>query len=146
MHNEKSVVTALLVTMHWRWYRVPTNKHRKFSMIFQWYFKTKFPNFHDNSERHKTEKTQDQMLLMASLHTLCPLLGVLRKSVKVFLLDLMNSVSVNIYLSMQLIKTMSIPEFNDFSMSDWSNIQWFFPDFLFSTNFKSFSWILMIFP
>ena len=36
--------------------RVPTNKPRKFSMIFQWYFKTKFSNFHDNSECQKTEQ------------------------------------------------------------------------------------------
>ena len=36
--------------------RVPTNKSWKISMIFQWSFKTKIPNFHDNSERYKTEK------------------------------------------------------------------------------------------
>ena len=39
-----------------QWNRVPTGKPLTFSMIFQWYFKTKIPNFHDNSERYKTEK------------------------------------------------------------------------------------------
>ena len=38
------------------YYRVPTDKRRKISMIFQWYFKTKIPNFPDNSERYKMEK------------------------------------------------------------------------------------------
>ena len=38
------------------WNRVPTDKLRKISMIFQWYFKTKIPNFHDNSERYEMEK------------------------------------------------------------------------------------------
>ena len=41
---------------------------------------------------------------------------------------------------------MSISEFNDFSMSNWSIIQWFFHDFLISTNFKTFSCYSMIFP
>ena len=59
-------------------YRVATNTPRKISMIFQWHFKTKFPNFHDNSECHKT-KTQDHMLCMASSHTLCQLLGAFKK-------------------------------------------------------------------
>ena len=36
--------------------RVPTDERRKISMIFQWYFKTKIPNFPDNSECYKTEK------------------------------------------------------------------------------------------
>ena len=42
-----------------RWvhpFRVPTDEPRKISMIFQWYFKTKIPNFHDNSECYKMEK------------------------------------------------------------------------------------------
>ena len=54
----------------------------KISMIFQWYLKTKIPNFHDNSERYKMEKTQDHMFRMVSSHILWPLLDVLRKSVK----------------------------------------------------------------
>ena len=41
---------------------------------------------------------------------------------------------------------MSISEFNDFSMSKWSEIQWFFHDFFIFTNFKHFSWNSMIFP
>ena len=41
---------------------------------------------------------------------------------------------------------MSISEFNDFSMSNWSKIQWFFHHFLIFTNFKNFSWNSMIFP
>ena len=36
--------------------RVPTDKPRKISVSFQWYFKVKIPNFHDNSECYKTEK------------------------------------------------------------------------------------------
>ena len=41
---------------------------------------------------------------------------------------------------------MSISEFNDFSMNNWSKIQWFFHDFLIFTNFKNFSCNSMIFP
>ena len=41
---------------------------------------------------------------------------------------------------------MSISEFNDFSMSNWSKIQWFFHDFFIFANFKNFSWNSMIFP
>ena len=41
---------------------------------------------------------------------------------------------------------MSISEFNDFSMSNWSKIQWSFYNFLIFTNFKNFSWNSMIFP
>ena len=42
--------------------RVPTGKPQKFSMIFQWYFKTKIPNFHDNSERYKIKLEQLERL------------------------------------------------------------------------------------
>ena len=38
------------------YYRIPTDKPRKISMIFQCYFKPKIPNFHENYERYKTEK------------------------------------------------------------------------------------------
>ena len=41
---------------------------------------------------------------------------------------------------------MSISEFNDFSMSNWSKIQWVFHDFFIFTNFKNISWNSMIFP
>ena len=41
---------------------------------------------------------------------------------------------------------MSVSEFNDFSMSNWSKIQWFFHDFFIFTNFKNFSSNSMIFP
>ena len=37
-------------------------------------------------------------------------------------------------------------EFNDFSMSNWSKIPWFFYDFLIFTNFKNLSCNSMIFP
>ena len=47
---------------------------------------------------------------------------------------------------MWLVKTMSVSEFNDFSMSNWSKIQWFFYDFFILTNFKNFSSNSMIFP
>ena len=53
---------------------------------------------------------------------------------------------MHIYLPLQLVKTMSISEFHDFSMSNWSKIQWFFHDFFIFTNFKNFSWNSMIFP
>ena len=71
--------------------RVPTDKPRKISMIFQWYFKTKIPNFHDNSERYKMEKHRT-MCYTWSLWPLA-LLGVFKKICKVFLL--MNNISVN---------------------------------------------------
>ena len=60
-------------------FRVPTDERRKISMIFQWYFKTKIPNFPDNSECYKKGKTQDQMLHMGSSYILWPLLGVIKK-------------------------------------------------------------------
>ena len=41
---------------------------------------------------------------------------------------------------------MSISELNDFSMSNWSKIQWFFYNFFIFTNFNNFSWNSMIFP
>ena len=41
---------------------------------------------------------------------------------------------------------MSISEVTDFSMSHWSQIQWFFHDFFIFTDFKNFSWNSMIFP
>ena len=41
---------------------------------------------------------------------------------------------------------MSISEFNDFSMSNRSKIQWFFNDIFHFTNFNNFSWNSMIFP
>ena len=59
--------------------RVPTDK---ISMIFQWYFKTKIPNFHDNSERSNMEK-QGTTCYTWSLHTSYDHYWVfLRKSVK----------------------------------------------------------------
>ena len=41
---------------------------------------------------------------------------------------------------------MFISEFNDFSMSNWCKIQWFFRDVFIFTNSKNFSWNSMIFP
>ena len=117
--------------------RVPTDKVWKISMIFQWYFKTKVPNFHDNYERFKKEKHR-------TTYYTC----VFKKIYKVFLTDLMYSISANKeYVKYIFIyPCMSISEFNDFSMSNWPKIQWFFHDFFIFTNFKNFLWNLMIFP
>ena len=111
----------------------------------------KFPNFHDNSERHKTENHRTTCYAWPPYTPYVHYWVLLRKSVKVFLFHLMNSISVNntckihIYLPRLSVKTTSISEFNDFSMSDWSKIQWIFHDFVILTNFKNFSWNSMIF-
>ena len=64
---------------------------------FQWFFKDisrkKFPNFHKNSEHHKTERYNEQLLLPKYSHTLQPALGVSWKLI-VFLPDLFNSLSI----------------------------------------------------
>ena len=114
-------------------FRVPTDKPRKISMIFQWCFKTKIPNFHDNSESHKTEKHR------TTCHAWSPHISYdhhwvffFQKICKVSLLDLMTNISVNnVYVKYIFIYPCSqsklcISEFNDFSMSNWSKIQWFF--------------------
>ena len=149
--NYVLIVTFWIFTYH----RVPTNKPRKISMIIQWYFKTKIPKFHDNSERHKTENHRTTCYAWPPYTPYVHYWVLLRKSVKVFLFHLMKSISVNntckihIYLPRWLVKTTSISEFNDFSMSDWSKIQWFFPRFCHSykfhelfVNFNDFSMIL----
>ena len=52
--------------------RFPTDKPRKISMIFQWYFKTKFPNFHDNSDRYKNKMEKHRTMCCTwSRHTSC---------------------------------------------------------------------------
>ena len=56
-HENMSPCIGSRVNTNYEWItRVPTDKVWKISMIFQWYFKTKVPNFHDNYERFKTEK------------------------------------------------------------------------------------------
>ena len=95
--------------------------------------------------------------LHQTLNILYLLLGVIIKSAKIFLLDFLNSMSVNnvyvkciyIYWSMQ---SMSISEYKDFSMTDWyksndfsisfpnfKNFQWFFHDLETHLNFNDFS-------
>ena len=55
------------IDIHTVLFRIPTDKPRKISMIFQWYFKAKIPNFHENSERYKMEKHRT-MCYTWSLH------------------------------------------------------------------------------
>ena len=104
------------------------------------------------------------MLRMVSSYILWTLLGVFQKISQVFLLDLMNNISVNnVYIKYIFIypcsksklclfqHSMIFPwvtdlKFNDFSMSNWFKIQWFFHDFFNFTNFKNFSWNSMTFP
>ena len=75
----------------------------KITMIFQWYLERKIPNFHDNSERHKTAKHRVQQVTYGLLTHLT---GAFKKSGKIYLRDLLNGISVNyvhvkyIYLSM----------------------------------------------
>ena len=129
----------------------PQTSLEKFQWLFNDISRQKFPNFHDNSERHKTENHRTTCYAWPSYTPYVHYWVLLRKSVKVFLFHLMNSISVNntckihIYLPRLSVKTTSISEFNDFSMSDWSKIQWIFHDFVILTNFKNFSWNSMIF-
>ena len=125
---------------------------------WQWFFndisRHNFPNFHDNPECHKMENHRTTCQARPPYTLYVHFWVILRKSIEVFLLDLMNSIPVNnvrrnhIYLPryFKLVKTTSISEFNDFCMSDWSKIQWYFHDFFILTNFKNFSWNSMIFP
>ena len=129
----------------------PQTSLEKFQWLFNDISRQKFPNFHDNSERHKTENHRTTCFAWPPYTPYVYYWVLLRKLVKVFLFHLMNSVSanntckINIYLPRWLVKTTSISEFNDFSMSDWSKIQWCFHDFVILTNFKKFSWNSMIF-
>ena len=101
---------------------------------------------------------------MVSSHILWPLMGVFKKICKVFLLDLMNNISVNnVYVKYISIYTCSLsklclfqnsmifpwaadPKFNDFSMifsflqilRTFHVIQWFFHDL--ETDFLPFSY------
>ena len=105
--------------------RVPTNKPWKISMIFQWYFKTKFPNFHDNSECHKTEKHRITSFAWPPYTSYVNFWLLLRKSVKVFLLDLKNSISVNnLYNKIHLFTHVVSQTYVYF------RIQWFFHEWL----------------
>ena len=103
-------------------------------MIFQWYFKTKFPNFHDNSECHKTEKHRITSFAWPPYTSYVNFWLLLRKSVKVFLLDLKNSISVNnlynkIHLFTQVVSQTYV----------YFRIQWFFHEWL-SQNSMIFPW------
>ena len=128
----------------------PQTSLEKFQCLFNDISRQKFPNFHDNSERHKTENHRTTCYAWPPYTPYVHYWVLLRKSVKVFLFHLMNSISVNntckihIYLPRLSVKTTSISEFNDFSMSDWPKIQWIFHDFVILTNFKNFSWNSMI--
>ena len=62
--------------------RVPTDKPREISMIFQWYFKTKIPNFHDNFQRYKMEKHRTTCCTWSPHTSYDNYLIFLRKSVK----------------------------------------------------------------
>ena len=129
----------------------PQTSLEKFQWLFNDISRQKFPNFHDNSECHKTENHRTTCYAWPPYTPYVHYWVLLKKSVKVFLFHLMNSISVNntckihIYLPRWLVKTTSISEFNYFSMSDWSKIQWFFHDFVILSNFKNFSWNSMIF-
>ena len=98
-----------------------------FSMTFQ----DKILNFHGNSKCHKNRKTCSTTGYIWPPHTSYDHSWVffLRKSLKVFISDLLNSKSVNnmyvigMNLLMYLANAMHISKFNDFSMSDRSEIQ-----------------------
>ena len=127
-------------------------------MIFQWYFKTKVPNFHDNYERFKTEKHRTTYYIWSS-HT------SYEKIYKVFQPDLMYNISVNkeyvkyifiypcsksrlcLFQNSMIFPWVTDPKFNDFSMiflflqisRTFHEIQWFFHDLETDLNFNDFS-------
>ena len=133
------------------WTGFPQTSLEKYQWLFNDISRQKFPNFHDSSERHKTENHRIMCYAWPPYTPYVHYWVLLRKSAKVFLFHLMNNISVNntckihIHLPRWFVKTTSISEFNDFSMSDWSKIQWFFHDSVILTNFKNFSWNSMIF-
>ena len=79
----------------------------KFLMIFQWYLKTKIPNFHDNSEHYKPEKHRTTCFAWSHCTSYDHYWVSVRKSVKssyfiwsettisIPVLHLMNSISMN---------------------------------------------------
>ena len=75
------------------WKMVNQGSYRQALKIFndfQWYFKTKIPNCHDNSECYKMKKHRT-ILHMVSSHMLWPVLGVFKKICNVFLLYSMKN-------------------------------------------------------
>ena len=86
----KAVIVSVAFTGWWLFvwdmativHRVPTDKPRKISMIFHWYFKTKIPNFHDNFKRYKMEKRRTTCYAWSPDISYDHYLVFLRKSVK----------------------------------------------------------------
>ena len=119
--------------MHWSYTGFPQTSFEK----FQWFFNdTSRQNskFHDNTEHYETENIGPHIMHGRLTH-------------------LMSYDHYWVFL-----RKLSISEFNDFSMSNWAKIQWFFHDFFhfykFQELFMKFNvfsmiwkkiWISMIF-